>query len=364
MTQFVHVPSDIGLDLLGFYYALGSDFEVEGSYGTNHVMEHLICKSFDDLLPKMKRLGIDYDASTGPDRMSFYFGGLSENLAILAQELYDRITQGSFTWNREAFETERKTVIQEYDDSYNNQLHGAYQNWMRKHYNYFGPIGKREDILSLTYEESLQRREDFHRPILVCQVGKQTIQPDIQQKEVVFVPTAKRFGSYKTPLEKTPKGQDIVGLLSNNTIPKSDINRVGLVLSCLNNGIESPLVQEIRDKRGLSYGSFGWIYDIMGSGVMILCAETSKKNKKALREVYREFFSGDLTRHLSRERFNDCWNEQRWARLKGERLPHMGAITTILQNNPYEGLEDFTYEKALRLLTQYFGPKSFKEVVG
>lgn len=55
----IHISSNIGMAFLGIRYSLGSDFEVDGQRGTHHLMEQLMCKSFDYMLPKMKRLGIE-----------------------------------------------------------------------------------------------------------------------------------------------------------------------------------------------------------------------------------------------------------------------------------------------------------------
>ena len=64
MPDYIYIPSTIGLSLLAIVYPLGSDYESDGRRGTHHLMEHLICKSFDHMLPQLKRLGINYNAYT------------------------------------------------------------------------------------------------------------------------------------------------------------------------------------------------------------------------------------------------------------------------------------------------------------
>jgi predicted Zn-dependent peptidase len=126
-TPIVHIPSNIGIGLLGFTFPIGSDYESQGECGISHLMEHLMCKSFDDLLPKMHRLGINYNAYTSSDQILFYFSGIEEYLDQLSTILYDRITSCSFVWTEEAFDIEKKTVIQEYEDSFNEQTSGVLQ---------------------------------------------------------------------------------------------------------------------------------------------------------------------------------------------------------------------------------------------
>ncbi len=362
MSKYIHVPSNIGIGLLGFNFSLGSDFETQGELGTHHLMEHLVPKFFDDLRPKMKRLGIEYNALTAPDRITFYFTGLDENLGIIAQEVYERVTCGEYAWSLDAFKNEKRTILQEYEDVFNEQMNGALTNLFRKHYNYFGPVGLKRDIKNFSYNKALAFRKRFKEPDIICEVGwsnlahqKTATQPTHIQKPV--------FGTYKTPQEKVPReGKTLVGLMGRNTIPKSEQNRVHLVLDCLNDGLESPLYQEIRELRGLSYCSNGFLYPILGVNVATFCATTSKKERKSLRAVYREFFSGDLSRHMTQDRFDDCYSSIMINKAIYERLPHDGAIVTVLQDSPFEGLEDFNYPEAIATLEKHFQFEEFEEI--
>lgn len=361
MPIYTHVPSNIGIGLLGFTFLEGSDYEVDGSYGTSHLMEHLICKSYDYLLPKMCRLGVSNDASTSSDRTTFYFCGLDESLAEVASEVYTTITSGEFTWTQEAFEAEKQTVLQEYEDVFNSQERGVIHNLIRKHWNYYLPIGLRSNIERFTYKDSLEARARYRAPNLVCEVGKPNLRID-STKVSRATPPPLRFGNWKVPLEKVPRGgKTVVGLMGNKCIGREEENQVGLVLSCLNDGLESPLAREIRDLRGLSYFSDAGLYPIAGEGILTFFATTSKRNRKELRKVYQEFFSGDLSRHLSEDRFQDCITNLRISKITGERLPHSGATVTVLNDSPYTGMENFGYQEAVNLLEKHFGFDNYVE---
>jgi Insulinase (Peptidase family M16) len=358
----IHIPSDIGMGFMGIAYRSGSDFEFEGIRGINHLMEHLMSKCFDSLLPKLKRLGLNYEAYTSTDRLVFYFEGLDESLGVMAQELYDLITSGTYTWTEEEFDNERRTIIQEYEDVFNEQVNGTLANTFRQHYLYFGPIGFKPDIESFSYETSLNFRKYFTTPMFVCQVGKQHVTVKDSPPSNIALPHP-MFGDYDTPLESVPKkGKTVVGLLSKYLIEKIDVNRVGLVLKCLNDGIESPLLQEIRDKRGLSYFSMGIVYTMCGFGVPTFMSCTSNRNKKKLRKVYTEFFSGDLNRHISKDRFDDCLAGELISKRICEILPYSGAKVTVIEKSPYTDLDGFTYEEALRLLDKHFKLDNFAEI--
>jgi predicted Zn-dependent peptidase len=373
MTKSIYVPSNIGLSLLAIVYPLGSDYESEGHRGTHHLMEHLMCKSFDHLLPKLKRLGINYNASTDTNRIVFFFDGLDESIALVAQELYDCITSGTYTWSENDFNNEKKTVLQEYEDVFNGQVGGTLANIFRKYYNYYDPIGFRADVELFSYSDSLEFRKRFKYPNLLCQVGGQNITVS-EDTWVQFGLQRPVFGPYTVPLENIPKkkkflglfgegGKTVVGLVSKSVVPKCYINKIGLVVSCLNDGLESPLLQEIRDKNGLSYFSIGMLFPMFNFGAVTFLSCTSDRNTNQLQSVYRKFLSGDLSRHISKDRFEDCYQGLMIEKKIGERLPHKGAMNTIVQDSPYEGLDGFTYQDALELLDRYFKIDMFEEIV-
>ena len=368
----VQIPSNIGIDLLGIIYSLGSDYEKEGQRGTHHLMEHLMCKPFDHMLPKLKRLGLDYNAFTSTDRIVFYFEGLNESLELVAKELYDLITSGTYTWSKEDFDNEKKTVLQEYEDVFNEQVGGTFANTFRKHYKYFDPIGLRPDVERFSYEESLKFRARFQHPKLLCQVGNQNIIVSNENLPSIEFPNP-IFGTYNTQLEEIPKkkkflgifgadGKTVVGLVSKHTIPRSEINRIGMVVCCLNDGLESPLLQEIRDKNGLSYFSVGSIFPMFNVGAITFLSCTSNHSAIKLRNVYTQFLSGDLSRHISQERFNDCYSGTMVSKKICDKLPHRGARVRVLESSPYDGLEGFTYEEALHLLDKHFKLDNFAEI--
>ena len=362
MSKYINVPSNIGISLLGLVYPLGSDFETKGYYGTHHLMEHLMCKSFDHLRPKLKRLGIGYNAYTSNSRIVFHFAGLDEKLEIVSQELYDLITSGKHTWSEEEFDNEKKTVIQEYEDAFNDQIGGTLSNIIRKHYNCFEPIGLRTDIERFSYEESLQFRKQFNSPDIICQVGKTIISGKDKENIKIKIPNP-TFDIYDVPQEIVPKeGKTIVGLLNKNTISKNDKNKLDIIINCLTGGLESPLYQEIREKRGLSYASHGWINEFFDTGAIAFLSVTSNKNTNKLIKVYKDFFSGDLGRHISKERFDDCYSQSIIKKIMCERLPHDGARTTVLEDSPFEGLDEFNYEEALSLLDKNFKFDYFQEI--
>lgn len=360
------IKSDIGMGFLGLGYHFGGSTETPGRYGCMHLMEHLMCKPFDDLRDKLKRLGIDYNAYTSDGRVVFYFSGLEDDLREVALELYQRITTATPSWSEESFLNERSTVLQEYADAFNDQNGGTYYNLLRKHYGYYGPIGLKKDIEGFTYNDSLRLAAGmFPVPFQIVEVGSE---PYLPKRTAVCEPHPSAKLHFMTDhgveLEEVPKeGKTILGVISNQAHPAKDVTKISFAIDCLTDGLESPLYQEIREKRGLSYFSWGIVDKIGDYCVPLFLASTTNERKHELMEVYQEFFGGDVARHISPGRFEDCKQDTIRRKRKGTILPHQGAGPRALKDFDFtQGIEEFTYEECLEIVRKYLSIDSLYPV--
>ena len=349
------VSSDIRMNLLAIGYDAGGNFEKDGNRGTSHLMEHLMCKTFDDQLSKMKRLGIDYNAFTSDKRVVFHFSGLEESIEEMGQLFFDRITKQEVLWDKESFENEKRTVLQEYGDAFNSQVGGFIQNVIRKHYGSAGAIGIREDIENFTYEDSLECAKFYKTPRFVCEVGKSVVTPAEFAEELTQF--SYKFG--EKSLEEEPnvpkEGKTAVGLLGTKPMTDANHAKLSLIIECITGGIESPLYKEIREDRGLSYFSAGTSFNVGLNEVPVFLASTTNDKAEEVGDVYREFFDRNLSDIVSEERFDVCKSSILVDEKKAERLPHSGAMATIVKgNNPFEGIAELTYEDAIETFSDLF----------
>jgi predicted Zn-dependent peptidase len=351
----IKVPSNIEMNLLALVYDAGGNLEKEGERGTSHLMEHLMCKTFDDQLSKIKRLGIDYNAYTSNNRVVFYFSGLEESIAEMGQLLYDRITGQEVLWKEEEFNIEKKTVLQEYGDAFNDQIGGFMENVGRKYYGSAGAIGVRKDVEDFSYENSLKRAVQFKTPNFICEVGKSVITPGSFSKARDLI--AHKFGV--NPIEEEPnvpkEDKTAVGLIGNDPIPDEHCAKVSLIIRCITDGLESPLYKEIREDRGLSYFSHGGLSDVGMAVAPMFLASTDNDNADVLANVYKDFFDKKLSDIISEERFNICKESTMINKRIAEILPHQGAMSTIVgYHNPFKGIAEMSYGEAMELFSQYF----------
>ena len=108
-------------DLSGFYmvYYGSTLLEKRGNYGISHLMEHLMCKNFEKLRETFEKEGIDWNAYTSSNEIVFYMTGLDEKIDKHKKEYLEALQ--SFEITKEQFENERQIVLQEYEDTFNDQ---------------------------------------------------------------------------------------------------------------------------------------------------------------------------------------------------------------------------------------------------
>jgi len=362
----IFIKGSIGLGFVGLGYTMGAAYETEGMYGISHLMEHLGCKPFDSLLPKIKRLNIRDNAYTSDNKLVFWFSGLEENLVKVVPEAIDRILAVYPSWDKEAFENERSTVVQEYMDCFNSQESGFYENIMRRYYGHYGAIGKKEDIKNLTYEQSVKiAYNNFSKPAYLSQVGSKRIinlpiHSDVKRaKSLKF--KEEGYGFNEEVVAKSDK--TVVGLLGKNPMNISDATILNFIMVCLNDGLESPLYQEIRDLRGLSYYSMADLNIVGSTMIPVVMATTSNDRALELSDVYRNFFTGDITRHITKERFEDCKEYFVGKKKISNILSHSSAGPNSLKDfDEFDGIENLTHASVLEVLEASLHLDNFQEV--
>jgi len=356
------VPSSIGMSMFAISFNAGSYWEKEGTRGTSHFMEHLMCKTYEDLYFKFTELGMDENAYTATNQVTFFCAGLDDCVAELSQTILDRLTKQDNLWSEKQFEIEKKIILQEYHDSFNNQMDGAISNFFRSYYNQCGPIGYREDIENFTYEQSLQTaKEKFSRPSKIIEVGLHSVKYNGEFDTTPLDKTA-QFGSYDLHCEKVPKeDQTAICLIYTTPLDISLGSKASLLASCVAEGLESPLYQELREKQGLVYSV--WLaHEIIGADIIPLAAaQTSLKNEVKLETEFKKFFDQDMKDVISKERFNLCKKGLLIQKKKGEVLPYRGVWGTLLSDfNHYENIIDFSYKDAIDLANELFCISNFE----
>ena len=204
---YYYTKSSIKMANLTIAYNMGGLFDQEGQKGISHLMEHLVCKTFKDEYAELQKYDIEFNACTGDDMVKVYFNGMEKYFTSEWRRRLVNKLIGGINIPEEEFEAEKKVVLQEYMDCFNEPANA--ENLLRKKFGYYGPIGKREDIENFTYEDMKEYYEKHMRkPAKIIEVGpSKTDFSDIPMvEEFIDQPAKPKYKKdWKLPLEPTPE---------------------------------------------------------------------------------------------------------------------------------------------------------------
>jgi predicted Zn-dependent peptidase len=243
-------------ELSGFYFVYkgSTNLERPGWYGLAHLMEHLVCKTFDDIQDDLDENGVSWNAYTSLNIVVFHFIGLEEYLAPYRDILVERLK--TFDVTPEEVENEKRIVIEEYLDSFTDQYSIFSLNYMRKQYNSYGPIGLKQDIENITYQDCLDFFEEQYKyPDMIINISKdfEYYNDDLKFKDRSGLLKSDWKQNLDAPLELRNDFPDKTILLYDKVVDADDSGVLSILNSMLCNGLQSPLYQEIREKRALAY---------------------------------------------------------------------------------------------------------------
>lgn len=346
------IKNDIGMAFFGIGYHFGSINEHIRRRGCSHLMEHLVYKTNKEFFSTMTRMGINSNAYTSDDRIVFHFSGLEEQIKEMGTVLMNGILYQTPMWTKEAFEMEKKVVLQEYGDSFNTQESAVYYNLLRTHYDYSSPIGFKSDVEKFTWEDSKEFAIKFRKPNQLVLVASSDFLPPVDFGTTHSAPNFNFQEDSGLTLEPVPKeDKTVVGLLGIDTLKTYDLQELAafdMTVDCLTADIESPLYQEIREKRGLSYFSAGMVQTMGDLSIPFFYSTTSNERGEELSDVYTEFFSGNPGRWITKDRFEDVKQGILIREKKNNILPHSGLGPKLLNSiTGFEGISKVTHEDVL-----------------
>ena len=364
---YYYTKSSIKMANLTIAYNMGGLFDQDGQKGISHLMEHLVCKTFKDEYAELQKYDVEFNACTGDDMVKVYFNGMEKYFTPeWRRRLVNKLT-GGINIPEEEFETEKKVVLQEYMDCFNEPANA--ENTMRKKFGYYGPIGKKEDIEKFTYQDMKDYYEKFMRkPAKIIEVGpSKTDFSDIPMVEEYQVQPAKPKykKDWKLPLEPTPENTKCdVDFLCKKSISKADYPALAVAVNMLTMGLESPMYKEIREKRGLTYHVGSSMIPFMTYAYVSFGATTDKENEQELKNAFQYFFD-DIAKHLSKQRFEDiiCKIDVNREKDKIFKYRNIGKILNkgkIQIGNAYKKL---TYEKVVEVANKYLNMNNMEIIV-
>lgn len=305
---YYYIKKDFEITSLNISYNIGGLFDKKGQKGISHLMEHLICATFRDLYPVLKKFGIEWNAYTSNDHVLVFFHGLDKYLTPhMKRTLIDRLTGGLKDITEDDFESEKHVVLQEYDDFFNDPE--SIMNIIRQHFNYFCPIGLKKDIVNFKYSDMNKFYNAYmKKPAKIIEIGPRKTdfsKVPMNEKFVLKPMKLKYKDNYKTPLENIPKNnKSTVTYLNKKLVNKKDFPYLFLAIEMLCDGLESPMSVDIREKQHLTYGVSGGIWEMITQGIIFFQSTTTEENVKKMIKEFNKFFK-KVEKYMTKSRLED-----------------------------------------------------------
>ncbi len=355
-------------ELSGFYiiYEGSTNLEKKGIYGISHLLEHLKCKCIDDLMDSFQEDGITWNAYTSSNRVVFYFTGLEEFLSPYRDVIIERFNLPFESYvTQEELDKEIKIVIKEYNQSFNSPDEVFYQNHMRRRYSSYSPIGLREDIENITYQDCLDFYDiQYKNPDCIINISRDF---EYVNSEMVF---EDRRDSYRDDwkaddtieIEPPIETEQTVEVFYEQIIDFKDIPYVSLLNSMLCSGLNSPFYQEIREKRTLCYGISNYISELGKTPILMTVVSTSPENLDELEDGINEILNNKEI-YLDSKRLEVVRKSSIISKKKSLINRH-NNISDIIDPNVsiyYDMIESVTLEELYEVYDKYFTLDKFEK---
>jgi predicted Zn-dependent peptidase len=250
----------------------GSSHESRRQSGISHFVEHMAFKgthtrSCQEINLQAERLGADVNAHTDKDHTAYHMRGRTRDAAAFVRMLGD-IVQGS-TFPEAELERERQVLLQEYIEDEEEPISTAYKLFDKL---CFGThplaqpvIGSRGNIRRFTRDELLDYVQSQYTAANVVVGVAGHVDADVILREAEAAFRSMRVGAANAVAvpaygggiaSRALAGSGQTHLVFGLPMPnlKDERHHAGVVAAALfGEGMSSPLLDEIRERRGLAY---------------------------------------------------------------------------------------------------------------
>ncbi|GAB3031093.1 pitrilysin family protein [Parafrigoribacterium mesophilum] len=288
---------------IGYWVAVGSRDEADGTFGSTHFLEHLLFKgtatrSALDIAVSFDSVGGEHNASTAKEYTCYYAKVRDRDLPMAVEVIADMLT--SSLLDPGEFENERGVILEELAMADDDPADVASERFFEA---VFGehplgrPIGGSPQTIKAATRDAVfaHYRANYRAQDLVITVAGAVDHDElvtgveralvaagwdlaaeaspVERREVLATPIAQ--GS---PLVLVHRPIEQANILMGMTgLPAADPRRSTLAVlnSVLGGGMSSRLFQEVREKRGLAYSVYSFSPSYSDSGLMGLYAGCS-----------------------------------------------------------------------------------------
>jgi len=148
---------------------------------------------------------------------------------------------------------------------------------------------------------------------------------------------------------------DKTSIICVGKLVEDDFNYVNFICSMLAGGLQSPLYQEVREKRGLSYGVGCDVSRVHNKGILSISVQTSNENVEEVVSAIKLVIDNPDT-YLTQERFDIVKNSHLISLKKSEinRYKSVGEYINPAEWNTKNIIETITLDDVKRVYNKYF----------
>lgn len=307
----IHKISEVKTVACGLWIKLGSSYETDDNNGLSHLAEHLLMNQNDVENEEYKRIisditdnGVYYNAATTKEYTCYYFTGLKSTIDDSLNAL-SQIAMKNREFNEDAFENEKKVVLQEAVSFYSS-FQQIKERTSQALWGNMGTgkiiMGNLNNIENATKSQVMELINKAYVPenAILTIVGNVDYTDILQKIENKFgIWDDVKVGLEERNVESEPgiyinkgSGNSTVLSIGFRAPGYGTANRlaVEMMVRILGSGsLQSRIVTEIRGKRGLAYnvGGFASFFEKRGTiGFTVVCDKNrSIETAKVLSDV-------------------------------------------------------------------------------
>lgn len=353
---------DSQTELSGFYivYNGSTNLEKPGWRGLSHLMEHLVFKSVDHLQEDFDRDGLDYNAYTSSNNIVFYLTGLDSSVNKWKDTFLNLLLKFQIT--EEEFHNERKIVLEEYMDYFNDQTYSHSMNLSRKLLNDFDPIGLRQDLEDLQYSDIKEFFElQYSKPSKIINVSKNSkyTNDNIEFSDLVIDKVYVK-GDYDVDLELNNNFKDKSSIIITSDLISDDFGYISFINSMLSYGLASPLYQEVREKKGLVYSIGCYLSILNKQGINSISTLTSNENVEEVNNAIKDVLTNP-DKYITQERLDVIKDYYMVRKQKAEILRYNNVNDIINEHQSvYDILDNINLDKVMEIYNKYYTIDKFR----
>lgn len=347
--------------LSGFYivYKGSTNLEKPGWRGLSHLMEHLIFKSVDHLQESFDRDGLNYNAYTSNNEIVFYLTGLDSRVNKWKDTFLNLLLKFQIT--EEEFENERKIVLEEYMDSFNDQAQVHYLNLNRMLFNNYTAIGSRQDLENLQYQDIIDFFDlQYAKPSKIINISRDSkYYNDSIEFATPEYTTNLEIESHNEIFELRNEYIDKTSIIAVSPVINEDFGYATFINYMLSLGLISPLYSEIREKRGLVYYIHCHLDTKNKQANSMISTITSNENVEELLQCLQEIISNP-DKYITQERLEVVKDFFTVKKEINDVMRHENVNSLITDNQTiYDIVDTVTIEKIREVYAKYYNFENF-----